>query len=435
MVDWSKLPDLGAVALLTCAFATVARRGQTPASGLWLIGWIMIVVHFTAFLFSQLSGAPGKIAAFLGLAALAWAGVLFMLAALPYRHERSTGAMLSGLLGVYTLYFGVAIFAPGNLMALRGAAVCFAAVPIGVAAWNVRRVHCPLRWILVALHAVLAVFLLGFQRHPGNGADLALNAVLFTVYFGCCISFCWACRHVTTGAFITIAGFLTWASVFVVAPFVQAFQPSLHMESEVWNLPKYVVAIGMILLNLEEQIEHNKQLALHDDLTGLPNRRLFQDRLASALERARRNGSHATLLLIDLNRFKQVNDTVGHHIGDLLLKRASQLFVGRVRRSDTVARTGGDEFSIILEGRTSREEAEQVSRSLIHLLNQPLQLEGHEVRVGASVGIAMFPEDASTAEALRIAADLRMYEKKREAHAAEKPLPPPLPVMEMPNSA
>lgn len=431
MVDWSKVPDVAAVALLTCAFATVARRGHTSMSRPWLTGWIMIVIHFAAFLFSPLPGEGGKFAIFIGLAALTWAGVLFMQAALPYRREPSTGWMLLGLLGAYTFYFGVAMFAPSNITALNAAAACFAVVPISVAVLSVRRINHPLRWILVALHALLADFLLAFQQRPGNGIDLASNAVLFTVYFGCCISFCWAYRKVTTGAFITIAGFLAWASVFVVAPSMQAFLPSVHLESEVWNLPKYVVAVGMILFILEEQIEHNMHLALHDDLTGLPNRRLFQDRLAFALERARRSESHAALLLIDLDRFKQVNDTVGHYIGDLVLMRASQLFAARVRRSDTVARTGGDEFSIILEGPTSREEAEQVSRSLIHLLNQPLQLENHEVRVGASVGIAMFPEDGPTCEALRIAAELRMYEQKYQARAAARPLPSPLTIVEV----
>ena len=110
-----------------------------------------------------------------------------------------------------------------------------------------------------------------------------------------------------------------------------------------------------------------------------------------------------------------MNDTVGHHVGDLVLKRVSHIFLGRVRRSDMVARTGGDEFSIILEEPTSREDAEHVGRSLIHLLDQPFQLEGHTVRIGASVGIALFPEDAPNAEAMRIAADLRMYASKFEA--------------------
>jgi diguanylate cyclase (GGDEF)-like protein len=169
----------------------------------------------------------------------------------------------------------------------------------------------------------------------------------------------------------------------------------------------------MILLLLEDQIETNRHLALHDYLTGLPNRRLFQDRLASALERARRTDTQAALLVVDLDHFKEVNDTQGHHIGDLLLQQVGSKFAGRVRRSDTVARTGGDEFSIILEEPISREQAEFVGVSLIELLKEPIHLNGgYAARIGASVGVAVFPEDAHDAESLFIAADQRMYNSK-----------------------
>jgi diguanylate cyclase (GGDEF)-like protein len=171
----------------------------------------------------------------------------------------------------------------------------------------------------------------------------------------------------------------------------------------------------MILVLLEEQIEHNKYLALHDELTGLPNRRLFQDRLGGALERARRTGSHAALLLVDLDQFKHVNDSLGHHAGDQVLKRVGKVFSERVRRSDTVARTGGDEFSVILDDPTSREDAERVGNSLIELLNQPFELGDQTVQIGASVGLAVFPDDALDAEGLCIAADLRMYDFKHRS--------------------
>lgn len=431
MVDWSKLPDLGAVALLTSAFATVARRSPTAVSSLWLTGWIMIAVHFAAFLFAPVPGAAGQVAVFIGLAALTWAGVLFMLASIPFRHEPSARWMLAALLFTYTLYVGLLILAPAATWALAPAALLFGVAPLGVALLNLNKINHPLRWTTVILHFALAAFLLAFQLRPGNGAELALNAVLFTVYFACCLHLVYAYRELTAGALITTAGFLAWAAVFVAAPAMQAFLPSVHLESEVWNLPKYVVATGMILLILEEQIEHNKHLALHDELTGLPNRRLFQDRLTGALERARRSGSNAALLLVDLDHFKEVNDTVGHHIGDMVLKQASDIFLSRIRRTDTVARTGGDEFSIILEEPTNRDEAERVGRSLIQLLHQPLQVGGHTVRVGASIGIAVFPEDAPTPEALRIAADLRMYKRKYEGRAAEVSYARPLPVIEM----
>ena len=223
----------------------------------------------------------------------------------------------------------------------------------------------------------------------------------------------------TTGALITVLGFLLWASVFVIGPSMHTFFPQILVEGEVWNLPKYIVSVGMILILLEDEIEHNKFLALHDDLTGLPNRRLFQDRLASALERARRTTSQAALLLIDLDQFKEVNDMMGHHAGDELLKHVSRLFVGRVRRTDTVARTGGDEFSIVLEEPVTCNDATRIAKELTDLLEKPIQVEGNSVQIGASVGIAVFPDDATEPEALSIAADLRMYRSKREARTRE----------------
>lgn len=415
MVNWVEVPDLVALGLLAGAFASVALRGQTQVSKVWLIGWVMIVLHFAAFLFVTLPEIWGTLALLVGLAALTWAGLLFMWASVPYRQENSSRWILAALLGTNTLYIGLLCASPVAAWALDLAAVLIGAIPVGFSILALARFNHPLRWTLTGLYCALTIFLLLFQHRPGNGPSLALNALLFTVYFGCCLHFWYTYRRATAGAFITIAGFLAWAAVFVMGPLTRAYWPGVHIENEVWNLPKFVVAVGMILLLLEDQIEHNKHLALHDDLTGLPNRRLYQDRLASALERARRSEAKAALLVVDLDRFKQLNDTLGHHVGDLGLQQVAALFSARVRRSDTVARTGGDEFSVILEAPTSREDAMHVGHSLLGLLNEPLQLAGHAVRIGASVGIAVFPEDASDMESLCIAADLRMYEAKRRA--------------------
>jgi len=414
-VDWGKIPDVGAVALLTCAFASVARRGQTPVSRIWLTGWLLIVLHFFAFIFLPAGGNLGNAATFVGLDSLACAGVLFLWASIPYRSQISSRWMVGTLLGASTLYLALLTYFPTASWALDATAFLFGGLPLGIALVALRRFNHPIRWVTVTLFGSLSIFLLLFQNRPGNGSDLALNALFFIVYLACCIHFLYAYHRGTTGTFITASGFLAWASVFVVAPSLSTFLPALHLESEVWNLPKYVVAVGMILLLLEDQIEHNKYLALHDELTGLPNRRLFQDRLASALERARRTGTQAALLLVDLNHFKQVNDTLGHHAGDKLLARVGAILTGRVRRSDTVARTGGDEFSLILEEPTSREDAENVRKSLTQLLKEPLQIEDHTVRIGASVGMALFPEDAPSLESLCIVADLRMYAEKYES--------------------
>lgn len=327
-------------------------------------------------------------------------------------HESCRWMMACGFV-VNTLYIAILIAWPDNHFALDMAACLFALGPLSITLAAARTYSSPPRWFLVGLYSLLALFLLAFQNRQGDGADLALNAILFSIYLGCCIYFVYRKRITTTGAFITFAGFLSWASVFVVAPCFDAFLPHFHLENEVWNLPKYVVAVGMILLLLEDQIEHNKYLALHDELTKLPNRRLFQDRLANAMERARRTGTQTALLLIDLDRFKHVNDTMGHHVGDLVLRQVAEILTSRTRRSDTVARTGGDEFSIILNEAASRADAERVSLSVIRMLEQPLLVNGQTVQIGASVGIAVYPEDASAMESLCIMADVRMYEGKQ----------------------
>jgi diguanylate cyclase len=412
-VDWSKLPDLAAVAVLTCAFASVARRGQTATSRHWLTGWVLIALHFAAFIFLRAPGIWGTLALDIGLASLTSAGVLFMWASVPYRTERSSRWMLISVLLTNALYIVLIRSDQTSPWLLNTAAILFGAAPMAIALTARRDFTHLLRWLLVGIYSVLAVFLLVVQNRPRIGPLVASNAVLFTVYFGCCLHVWYSYRgRGTAGSLITIAGFLGWSAVFVLSPLATMFLPNAQIESEVWNLPKYVVAVGMILLLLEDQIEHNKYLALHDELTGLPNRRLFLDRLALSLERARRMESKAALLVIDLDHFKQVNDTLGHHAGDLLLKRVSDIFQSRVRRSDTVARTGGDEFSLILEEPTNRSNAKWVAKSLMEMLDQPMQVGDHTLKVGASIGVAVFPDDATDIEALCIAADLRMYDDK-----------------------
>ena len=413
-MDWSQVPDLAAVGLLAAAFASLARQGSTPVSRLWLTGWLLIVAHFAASIFLPLPGRWGDFAQMASLAALADAGVLFMFSVVPYRSLRSSHSMLATLLSVTTLYLCLLVNDPSHGWALIAASVLIGIAPLGLAIIALPHFHHPLRWIIVGTYLALSIYLLTVQSRTEGGGDLALNGLLFAVYLGCCIHFWYFYRKATAGALITIVGFWVWSSVFIIGPLLDAYRPTLKVESEVWNLPKYLVAVGMILLLLEEQIEHNRFLALHDDLTGLPNRRLFTDRLTVAIGRARRLGSSISLLVVDLDRFKEVNDTMGHHAGDEVLKVVGHSFEGRVRRCDTVARTGGDEFSIILEDIAGREDAHRVARELLDLIARPLTIAERKVQIGASIGVAVFPHDAMDMQGLCIAADRRMYESKEE---------------------
>lgn len=157
-----------------------------------------------------------------------------------------------------------------------------------------------------------------------------------------------------------------------------------------------------------------QQVANHDGLTGLPNRVLFEDRLESTIAFARRESRSFGLLYLDLDRFKPVNDTLGHAAGDELLMEVGRRIRGQVRESDTVARVGGDEFTVILPGLAGGGRAEVVARKIIAALEAPFEFEGggRSVSIGASVGIALYPADGHDAASLVKAADAAMYRAK-----------------------
>ncbi|WP_306564196.1 GGDEF domain-containing protein [Aquabacterium sp.] len=155
------------------------------------------------------------------------------------------------------------------------------------------------------------------------------------------------------------------------------------------------------------------RLASHDALTGLPNRRLFMDRLTQALARARRNQSQLALLFVDLDNFKDINDSLGHAAGDDVLNMMSQRMSVLVREVDTVARLGGDEFIILLDGADNRAEITQIAQRMVEALQQPVVYQGHVLNCGGSIGISCFPDDATDMTALIAAADQAMYLAKQ----------------------
>src|SRR5450830_1269249 len=159
----------------------------------------------------------------------------------------------------------------------------------------------------------------------------------------------------------------------------------------------------------QEKLDH---LAHHDPLTALPNRLLFHDRLHHALQRAARDQEQLAILFIDLDRFKNVNDTLGHHIGDELLQKVACQLSARLREGDTLARLGGDEFIVLLERIDGQYGATQVAEKLMTVFEQPFMVAGHELFVTCSVGISLYPDDALDLNMLIRNADVAMYQAK-----------------------
>ena len=171
-------------------------------------------------------------------------------------------------------------------------------------------------------------------------------------------------------------------------------------------------------LRIEKELRESKsrlyRLAHYDPLTGLPNRLLFEDRLNQAILKARRNSTRLGILFLDLDRFKQINDTLGHDVGDELLRAVAKRLQNQCRQSDTVARIGGDEFVFILDDLHGREGAEVVANKILNALEEPIILDNHELEISTSIGIAMYPDDSTDIDGVIKRADIALYQAKED---------------------
>jgi len=190
---------------------------------------------------------------------------------------------------------------------------------------------------------------------------------------------------------------------------------SRHWTAEEMNYASALadfMALALSAADRRQAEEEMRRLANFDHLTGLPNRALFMDRMEQALARARRSRHPLALLFIDVDRFKSVNDSLGHNVGDQLLYQIGQRLLECVRSSDTVARLGGDEFTVIVEDCTEPQSVPLTCERILTSLSESMLLEGTEVNLGCSIGVSMYPTDGSTVQSLLQNADSAMYKAK-----------------------
>ena len=179
------------------------------------------------------------------------------------------------------------------------------------------------------------------------------------------------------------------------------------------NLSKYVAVFSDVAI-IKRSLQQLDHLAHHDTLTGLPNRLLLQDRLSHAIHRANREGSRLAILFLDVDRFKNINDTLGHSVGDHLLVLLATRLSRLIRDGDTVARLGGDEFMILLEDYNAPEDAHTVARKVLKSLEESFEVQDQKLFVTASIGISVYPEDGSTVDKLVRNSDSAMYQAKEK---------------------
>lgn len=203
-------------------------------------------------------------------------------------------------------------------------------------------------------------------------------------------------------------------SIFVESHFTSIYGKKTYLSTIGCPIHDKNQIVGSVLIidditERKQQEETVRQLAYHDTLTGLPNRLLFNDRLALALAHAHRNQQKLAVMFLDLDRFKDINDTLGHSMGDKLLKGIGKRLKELLRKSDTIARMGGDEFILLLPNISQTEDVVKIAKKILNVVQKPLTFDGHEIQITTSIGIVICPEDGEDVDTLMKNADKAMY--------------------------
>jgi diguanylate cyclase (GGDEF)-like protein len=414
-MNFNTLPSLIALAILVVVFRAILRQSTSERLHLWLTGWILVLVHFVAQFVDVGQGLWDRVATAVGLNALALAGIAFLVSVSQGANNLRRQLLLAAVIGVPAIIYTEAVIWDVTARVFYYAVVALALAGAFLVIWtyyqkiNTYVIGLWAGCVVVSGAMAWAVALGKFQL----GVVFLLAAFNFTA-----AALFWRHFHrVTVGVLTTVLGFVAWGAIFPIGTLLTTFAPSIHVESEVWNIPKYFVAVGMIVILLEDQVRRSEYLAYHDELTGLPNRRLLEDRLEQALARASRKGNKVAVLLLDLDHFKQVNDTYGHRIGDLTLQQVVTRLASRMRGSDTLARSGGDEFTVVSDV-SDAAGAQVLVATLEMAFTVPFKLEGKIVHTGLSIGLALYPDDGRTPDELYAAADQAMYVSKRASRSA-----------------
>ncbi len=533
-------------------FTSIYRRSRSERLRLWIAGWLCAVLHFAVSLLRPASEFLSNLVDAVALGALILCGICFILSFPDLdRYRRRRTAALGLALPSLTLT-ACAVFNIGP----SGVLVALALLGHGLALIFLWRFTSNRLTITVPGTALI----LGcsqwssFELHGGQPSR-ALAVILMELFAFYALLFAHDFRRRSAGVWTTTAGLLCWAAVFPLGMVLSIRWPSVVVDPEIWNVPKVVVAFGMLVTLFEEeltlaatereqyrslfdgnplpmwifdrestqllegnaaavrefgwsredlvrltigdllseretspvglielnwklagepassgsavlhaeanldqvrshsmrfqtrkgrevavevtlqrvgfqgrearllvakdvtaQVEAHEQLihlANHDPLTGLPNRLLLHDRMKSALAKAMRHGTRVAIVCVDLDRFKQINDTYGHAAGDSCLREVADRFRQRLRTVDTAARTGGEEFMIILEEVGALGDAEKVASDLLFALGAPHHVDGRKIHLSASIGIALFPDDGSDPAELWSMADSAMYRAKQ----------------------
>ena len=400
----NELLDITIIGCLVLLFASTYRKRTIPMVRFWTVGWLLILIHFIALLFHPRSLLAQSTLVTASLAALIACGVVFLLATCDRKRNIALPAIaaISGIVFAAFLDADVTASLPYYLCTFVGL-LCWLAYCL-----QMSRISNAIRSALMLSTIASTFWLLWAIDHTRT--DLGLLAILTQLYLFVGLVYMGTFRRLSGGTLTVVFGLLAWAAVFPAAAFCQHLSIITRISPEFWNVPKYFVAFGMILILLEEEILTASHQASHDQLTGLPNRAWLEARLRRTLNQSNRQSA---LLCIDVDRFKHINDTYGHSVGDVTLQEVARRLSLHATGSHAAARVGGEEFGLLLHDIPSIEYAEQVASDILLALKAPIHAHGYSLELTASIGIAVFPDHGHDDATLWRNADSAMYRAKR----------------------
>ena len=410
-MDYSSLPDIFALTVFIVCFRPLVRRAG-PHVDLWFLGWSFVLVHQIALLVAPTHGPLALIAQLIVIWSSGLCGMAFLLGTANVPKRRIHSKLAAEFL-LPTLVAAVLVVFPRHAHWLDfGAALLF----LAPAAHMVLRKRARIRPVLLfsSVFGIFGLLVLPYAwRHP----DLTAHGATSLLFVGAGYFYLTAAERYTRGVIAAVVGLFGWGLSYPLVELLRLTAPEIHVSRAVLELPQYLIVAGIILTLLQEHMQRTERMAMHDPLTDLPNRRLFEERLIATLDEARENCTTIACLVIDVDNFKTINDTLGHSAGDQLLRALAVRLSWHMSPRDMLARTGGDEFTALLAGVNDEHHLRFIASAMMSAGSVPIAIDGHSVDVRISIGIALSPDHADDIDSLRRAADEAMYSAKRRGGA------------------
>ena len=411
VLEYSSLPDIFALTIFIVCFRPLVRR-VGPHVDLWFLGWTFVLVHHIALMIVPTHGWTAILTQLTAIWSSGLCGMAFLLgtANVP---KRQIGKALASEFLVPTLVSATLVVYPHDAHWMDfGAALLFLAPAVHVGVRKRTRTR-----PVLLFSSVFGVFGLCVLPHAWRHLELTAHGAISLLFLGAGYFYLKSAERYTRGVIAAVTGLFGWGLSFPIVELLRRTAPEVHVNRAVLELPQYLIVAGIILTLLQEHMQRTERMAMHDPLTDLPNRRLFEERLIATLDEARENCTTIACLVIDVDNFKTINDTLGHSAGDQLLRALAVRLSWHMSPRDMLARTGGDEFTALLAGVNDEHHLRFIASAMMSAGSVPIAIDGQSVDIRISIGIALSPDHADDIDSLRRAADQAMYSAKRRGGA------------------